>query len=68
MNTEPPTPFERCPICGGLLYHLDFSRYCPNEDPHPGGAVFFDDGLTLVSGLAIRSKMLSSPKRGGSKA
>lgn len=38
-----PLP-DRCPLCGGVMYDYNGSRYCPAEDPHPGGYLIRSDG------------------------
>jgi hypothetical protein len=36
---------EKCPVDGGLMYEYPTGRYCPAEDPHPGGLFVRLDGI-----------------------
>lgn len=54
-----------CPLCGAQMLRLDRSYFCPNEDPHPGGVVLYDDGLMRVAELPRSGTLPTSPKDGG---
>jgi hypothetical protein len=48
-----------CPRCGGrmLILNNGSSKYCPNEDAHPGGLVVFPDGRQ-------KTGLITTPKEG----
>lgn len=70
-ETTPPAMPDQCPICiaiphGGpdhaKLYEYPTGRYCPAEDPHPGGLFIGLDGVVRQRSIISASMTPSEAK------